>query len=247
MLSIDELLSQLLDDDPQQLTPVFRQWLSTSRRFRAFAAAYQTKIRSKLRGAGDAEALQDLLFELEVARWLLQEKRFHLAYEPQTIRSGPRPDFTVSFTTKVQFHVEVTRIHATAGEENAPIETVVESYQRKLLSVIVGKLAQLRAGAANLLLIGLDPDWLLQFTIDDLLKQMKARMEKNDEALFARSRFATPAAFLKHDQALSGLLCYFLPKPGTPAPPPLLWLNKMAKHPLLPQVQTSLRQLPRAD
>lgn len=244
MVSIDQLLQQLLDDDPQQLTPVFRQWLSTSRRFRTFAEEYQTKIRSKLRGARDAEALQDLLFELEIARWLLQEKRFHLAYEPQTMRSGPRPDFTVSFTTKVHFQVEVTRIHTTA-EENAPVETLVEGYQRKLLSVISGKLSQLKAGTPNVLLIGLDPEWLLQFTMDDLLRQMRTRIEKNDEVLLARSRLATPATFFKHYQALSGLLCYFLPKPTVPAPPPLLWLNKTAKHPLLPQVQTSLRQLAR--
>ena len=246
-MSIDELLLQLVGNDPHHVLPLFRQWLSTSRRFRTFAEEYQTKIRSKLRGAGDGEALQDLLFELEIARWLLQEKRFHLAYEPQTIRSGPRPDFTVAFTTKVHFHLEVTRIHATAGEENVPAETVVESYQRKLLSVILGKLNQLKAGAPNLVLIGLDPDWLLHFTIDDLFKQMKARVEKNDEALLARGRFVTPAAFMKQYQALSGLLCYFLPKPATPAPPPLLWLNKTAKHPLLPQVQTILRQLTRDD
>lgn len=81
-MSIDELMLQLLGDDPQQVASVFRQWLSTSRRFRTFAEAYQTKIRSKLRGAGDVEALQDLLFELEIAHWLLQEKRFQLAYEP---------------------------------------------------------------------------------------------------------------------------------------------------------------------
>lgn len=245
-MSIDELLSQLLADDLLQLMPVFRQWLSTSRRFRTFTEEYQTKIRSKLRGAGEAEALQDLLFELEIARWLLQEKRFHLAYEPQTIRSGPRPDFIVSFTTKVHFYVEVTRIHATAGEENSPAETIAESYQRKLLSVILGKLGQLKAGAPNLLLIGLDPDWLLHFTMDDLLKQMKLRVEKNDEALLARSRLETPAAFFKQYQALSGIFCYFLPKPAVSAPP-LLWLNKTAKYPLLPQVQMILHQLARDE
>lgn len=247
MVSIDELLQQLLGDDPQNLTPVFRQWLVTSRRFRTFAEEYQTKIRSKLRGAGETEALQDLLFELEIAHWLLQEKRFHLAYEPQTIRSGPRPDFTVTFTTKVHFYLEVTRIHTTVAEANSPAETVTESYQRKLRWVIAGKLSQLKAGAPNLICIGLDADWLLHFTLEDLLKSMKARVEKHDEALLARSRLATPAAFLKQYQALSGILCYSLPKPAASPPPALLWLNKAAKHPLLPQVQTSLRQLRRAD
>lgn len=126
-----------------------------------------------------------------------------------------------------------------------PAEPAAESYQRKLLSVIAGKLGQLKAGAPNLILIGLEPDWLLHVPLDDLLKSMKARVEKQDAALLARSRFTTPAAFLKQYQVLSGILCYFLPKPAASALPSLLWLNKTAKYPLLPQVQTSLRQLAR--
>ena len=110
MIALDEFLPQLLADDPYGLTPAFRQWLTASRRFRTFAESYQTKIRAKLRTAGDEEALQDLLFELTIARWLLQEKRLQVAYEPQPVRTAPGPDFTVTFTTKTIFHVEVKRI-----------------------------------------------------------------------------------------------------------------------------------------
>lgn len=243
-MSIDELLLQLLGNDPQQVLPLFRQWLVTSRRFRTFAEQYHTKIRAKLRGAGDAEALHDLLFELEIAHWLLQEKRFHLAYEPQTIRTGPRPDFTVTLTTKWQFHVEVTRIHTTMTAESSQEEPVLDGYQRKLLMVILGKLSQIKAGAPNLLLIGLAPDLLMERTVDELIKQMKQRIEKNDLALLPRSRLQTPAAFFKQYYALSGILFYGLAQPVVPtATPPFLWLNKEAKYPLLTQVQTSLRQL----
>ena len=242
-MSIDELLLQLLGNDPQQVLPLFRQWLVTSRRFRTFAEQYHTKIRAKLRGAGDAEALHDLLFELEIAHWLLQEKRFHLAYEPQTIRTGPRPDFTVTLTTKWQFHVEVTRIHTTLTEESSPEEPLLNGYQRKLLMVILGKLNQLKAGAPNLLLIGLAPDLRMERSVDELIKQMKQRIEKNDWALLPRSRLQTPAAFFKQYYALSGILFYGLPQPVVPTIPPFLWLNKEAKYPLLTQVQTILQQL----
>lgn len=243
-MSIDELLLQVLGNDPHQVQPLFRQWLVTSRRFRTFADQYQTKIRAKLRGASDEEALHDLLFELEIAHWLLQEKRFHLAYEPPTLHTGPRPDFTVTLTTKWQFHVEVTRIHTTLTEERSQEEPLLTAYQRKLLMVILGKLSQIKASAPNLLLIGLASDLRMERNMDDLIKQMKQRIERNDGALLPRSRLQTTAAFFKQYYALSGILFYGLPQSVVPTDTPLvLWLNKEAKYPLLTEVQTSLRQL----
>lgn len=242
-MSMDELLRQLLGDDPQTVAPTFRQWLSASRRFRTFAEQYQTKIRAKLRSAGDEEALQDLLFELEIARWLLQEKRFHLAYESQGLRTGPGPDFTVSFTTKTTFHVEVTRIRPQANGDGV----AVEANTSKLLYVIVGKLSQIKAGAANLLLIGLEPASVTTSEVGDLIKQMKLRMATSEPLLLTRSRLNTAGEFFKQYHALSGILLYFSTQPAVTAsstPAPLLWLNKEAKYPLLTQVQTSLRQLP---
>lgn len=242
-MSIDELLFQLLGDDPYHLRPAFHRWLSSSRRFRAFAEEYQTKIRAKLRGAGDEAALHDLRFELEIARWLLQEKRLHLLYEPHGVRTGPGPDFTVTFTTKVQFHIEVTRIHAQVAETSAPEEALLSSFQRKLFTVILGKLTQIKVGAPNLLLIGLAPAIVMDADFDELMKQMKQRIEKQDLTLLTRSRLSTPAFFFKQYQALSGILFYFLSTPEIPTPPPLLWLNKAARYPLVTQVQTILRQL----
>lgn len=247
-MSIDELVSQLLGDDPHALTPTLRQWLSTSRRFRSFAERYQTKIRAKLRGPGDAETLQDLLFELACARWLLQEKRFQLAYEEQGLRTAPAPDFTVHFTTKVLFHVEVTRIRpSAAAEDQAPV--VPDAYTNKLFYVIFNKLSQLQAGAANLLLIGLDPIVIAGNNVDDLLKQMRQRIESGDPALLTRGRLQTPAEFFKQYYALSAMLFYFIPPTPTVSASlaPLLWLNQVAKYPLLTQVQTILRQLPPND
>lgn len=248
-MSIDELLLQLVGDDPDTLTPLFRQWIGSSRRFRSFAQAYQTKIRAKVRSAGDDEALQDLLFELEVAHWLLQEKRFHLAYEQQGLRAAPGPDFTVTFTTKASFHVEVTRIRSIAPEAGNAVSTP-EAHAGKLLSVILGKLNQIKAGAANLLLIGLDPIPIAGSTIEEMMKQMKVRVENGDPTLLARSRLRTPGEFFKQYQALSGIFFYFFRPPALATPgmtASLLWLNKEAKYPLLTQVQTILRQLPSND
>lgn len=244
-MSIDELLRQLLDDDLHGLRPAFRQWISTSRRFRRFAEEYQTKIRAKLRGAGDGETLQDLLFELAIARWLLQEKRFQLAYESQGLRTAPAPDFSVRFTTKMLFHVEVTRIRPAATIEDGP-SSAPEAWANKLFYVIFGKLSQMQTGAPNLLLIGLDPQVLNGRDIDEVMKQIKQRIETSDPALLTRTRLQTPAEFFKHYYALSAILFYFSPPAAVAATlpiAPLLWINKDARYPLLPQVQTILRQL----
>jgi len=243
-MSTDALVLQLLGDDPHALAPTFRQWCSTSRRFRSFAEQYESKIRSKLRNPGDAEALQDLLFELTIARWLLQEKRFQVAYESQPLRTAPAPDFTVSFTTKVDFHVEVTRIRATAEADHAE-PPGAEALLRKLHYVIAGKLHQLRAGAPNLLVIGVANELIASLAVEESIKQLKARIESNDAGLLAHSRARTTGAFFKQYAALSGILFY--PVRGLPATDqaqPWLWVNKATRAPLLTQVQTILRQLP---
>ena len=246
MIALDEFLPQLLADDPYGLTPAFRQWLTASRRFRTFAESYQTKIRAKLRTAGDEEALQDLLFELTIARWLLQEKRLQVAYEPQPVRTAPGPDFTVTFTTKTIFHVEVKRIRPPTPTEYATASSPALDPQ-KLLYVILGKLMQIKPSAANVLLIGLPPDAITGANLDEVMKQMKQRITGNDTAFLARSRLRTPGEFFKQLHALSGILLYGI-APTTPsvasAPAPLLWLNKEARYPLVAQVQTCLRQLP---
>lgn len=246
MIALDEFLPQLLADDPYGLTPAFRQWLMASRRFRAFAESYQSKIRAKLRTAGDEEALQDLLFELTIARWLLQEKRLQVAYELQPVRTAPGPDFTVTFTTKSIFHVEVTRIRPPVpAERTTPVSSTLDP--QKLLYVILGKLTQIKPAAANLLLIGLPADAVTGVTLDEVMKQMKQRITGNDATFLARSRLRTPGEFFKQVHALSGILLYGVAPSTSVAPTataPLLWLNKEARYPLVAQVQTCLRQLP---
>ena len=57
------------------------EWLAGSPRFRAFAEAHRDKIRKKIRGAADPEALRDVRAELATARLLLADRRIELAFE----------------------------------------------------------------------------------------------------------------------------------------------------------------------
>ena len=56
-------------------------WLAGSSRFRAFAGTYRDKIHKKLRNASDPEAARDVRAELQVARLLLADRRFEVAFE----------------------------------------------------------------------------------------------------------------------------------------------------------------------
>ena len=56
-------------------------WLTSSARFRTFAEAHRDKIRKKLSGAADADALRDVRAELQIARLLLADRRFEVAFE----------------------------------------------------------------------------------------------------------------------------------------------------------------------
>ena len=138
----------------------------------------------------------------------------------------------------------MTRIHPPVPAERETASSLTLDPQ-KLLHVILGKLTQIKPGAANLLLIGLPADAVTGVTLDEVIKQMKQRITGNDTAFLARSRLRTPGEFFKHCHALSGILLYGIapPTPGV-ATAPLLWLNKEARYPLLAQVQTCLRQLP---
>ncbi len=112
-LTAAEVLQSLFGDERHALYPTLAAWIKTDRRFRVFAERYATKIRRKLRTAADAGAIADLRFELEVARWLLQDPRFEVEYETFHARQGG-PDFAVAFRVNTLFNVEVRRIRSRA-------------------------------------------------------------------------------------------------------------------------------------
>jgi hypothetical protein len=80
-LTAAEVLQTIFGDERHALYPTLALWIKTERCFRVFAERYATKIRRKLRTATEPEVIADLLFEVEVARWLLQDPRFEVEYE----------------------------------------------------------------------------------------------------------------------------------------------------------------------
>ena len=108
--SVERLGLDLSDRGPQDpMTVELIGWLAGSSRFRAFAETYRDKIHKKLRNATDPEAARDVRAELQIARLLLADRRFEVAFE--AYGSGKvGPDLTVSFRSTRTFDVEVTRL-----------------------------------------------------------------------------------------------------------------------------------------
>jgi hypothetical protein len=63
-----------------------------SRRFKAFAITYRSKIRAKLKNAREEGGMKDLRAELETAALLLREARFTLEYEKYAASKNVRSD-----------------------------------------------------------------------------------------------------------------------------------------------------------
>src|SRR3990172_7973510 len=112
MTALDDLLDYIFDGKKPALYPEFEGWVRGSRRFKAFAASYRGKIRSKLKNVRDEGGMKDLRAELETAALLLGEERFTLEYEKYAASKQRGPDFTVTFKTHTPFNVEVRRIRS---------------------------------------------------------------------------------------------------------------------------------------
>src|SRR5262249_49579544 len=140
-------------------------WLASSRRFTAFVAANQTKIRKKLRAAHGPEIVRDLQLELEPAYLLRRERSLILVYEPQQRELARGPDFAVNFTTSHLFMVEVTRLRSAqpgtcpgasgdADGKEAPDSPVTAPLPVDRFSdVLCSKLGQLLPQRSNILIM----------------------------------------------------------------------------------------------
>ena len=145
MTTVDELLDAIFEHKHPSLYPDFERWVRSSRRFRAFAVTYQTKIRSKLKRVQDEGGMQDLRAELETAASLLRDERFTLEYEKYAASKHRGPDFTVTCRTHTPFNVEVRRIcFLELGEGDS------EAQIRKVMAVLCEKVGQMPAGIINL-------------------------------------------------------------------------------------------------
>ncbi|MBK8022413.1 MAG: hypothetical protein IPK19_13555 [Chloroflexi bacterium] len=216
MSAIDDLLTAIFDSKKPLLYGEFAGWVRDSRRFKAFATTYQSKIRTKLKQARDEAGQKDLRAELEAAALLLREDRFVLEYETYVAARQRGPDFTVTFKTHTPFNVEVRRVRSVELADDAETRT------GKLMAVLCDKVGQMPPSVINLLWLTSDGG----LAEDDLARAaatLRQLAERKVEDFFTRRGFENAAEFLRQYQKLSGIVLR--------APAGItVWLNPLAKH-----------------
>jgi hypothetical protein len=231
----DEVLTYLFDGQPHILVEQMDAWLNSSRRFTTFVASFRDKIRKKLRVTHDPETLYDLRLELETAYLLLQERTLSLVYEPEQSVPGRSPDFAVTFTTRLTFMLEVTRLRASASVDD---DNSQES--ERLADAICSKFRQFLSQRANVLVVGMDASPLTQRELQALMLRIQQRAERSGSAFWQRYGFRERADFFQGYQRLSEIL---LRSSGLQAnEPAVVWVNPQARHPLPIRVRTALHR-----
>ncbi len=180
--AVARLARALLDPgrDPA-LADELARWLASSPRFGAFAEAHEAKIRKKLRGAADAEALRDVRAELLAARLLLADRRLELAFEAYgSARGGP--DFTITFRATRTLNLEITRLRRVPDAAG-------------LAGALVAKLRQLPPGTPNVLVVAIDGSSAANVDVEGAVRAVRARADARDEAFLVARGFDGTRAF----------------------------------------------------
>lgn len=233
---VGELQAYLFDGQPHSLAPVMAKWLASSRRFTAFVETFRDKIRKKLRTTQDPETQQDLRLELETAYLLLREPPFSLVYEPQCEQKRC-PDFAVTYTTRLTFMVEITRLRSVLlPDQPFTTATGVEP----LADTICSKLGQLLPGQSNVLIVGVGSLHLTQSDLQGVMLRIQQRAERSDSAFWQRYRLRDRADFFRHYQRLSEVLVRGLQLQADA--PVVGWINPQAKNPLPGRVRTAFQR-----
>lgn len=196
-------------------------WCESSPRFSAFVQMHRDKIRKKIRTGRDAEGLRDLQLELDFAYYLIREQRFAVEYEAYLAEKTRGPDFTVRYTTRCTFNVEVRRLRS------APALA-------RWTDVLCDKLRQMPPSSSNLVAIGAG-DGAAEFDIGQAMKHMRMLAERKDRAFFQRGGFSGSADFFRAYCRLSGVVLLT----GWEASEKRslsIWVNPQAKHPIAPDV-----------
>ena len=168
---MERLGLDLSDRGPQDpVTVELVGWLAGSSRFRAFAETYRGKIHKKLRHASDPDAVRDVRAELQVARLLLADRRFEVAFE--AYGSGKvGPDLTVSFRSTRTFDVEVTRLRRVPDVAGSGV-------------ALLAKLRQLTPSTPNVVLLAIDGSTAEAVDVAAATRALRARADAKDEAFF---------------------------------------------------------------
>jgi hypothetical protein len=230
MSALDDLLDSIFDGKKPALYSDFEDWARESRRFKAFAVSYDSKIRAKLRNVRDEDGMKDLRAELETALWLLREKRFTLEYEKYAASKQRGPDFTVTFKTHTLFNVEVRRIRS-AKLDDADVEARIG----KLMAALCDKVRQMPPSIVNLLWLVAEHE-ISEADLNDAMTTLRQQAEHKAEDFFLRRCFKNAADFLKQFGQLSGIVLH---QSGEN----VIWLNSLARHKAPPEIVTAIQRL----
>jgi hypothetical protein len=230
MSALDDLLNAIFGETKPFFSAEFEAWVRQSRRFKAFATSYQSKIRAKLKSVRDEEAMKDLRAELEAAARLLREERFTLAYEQYAAAKQRGPDFTVTFKTHTPFNIEIRRIRNLELDDENP-----EARLGKLIAVLCDKVRQMPPSIVNVLWLIAEPA-ISAVEVNQAALTLRQLADHKVEDFFTRRGFKHAADFLKHCCQLSGVV---LPQPNAN----VLWLNPSARHRVLPEIGMALQRL----
>jgi hypothetical protein len=201
-----ELIAFLFETKGSHTAARMSEWIAESGRYAAFVAKNKDKIRKKLRVTSDKDAAADLLHELQVPYWLLQDKRFEVAYEPYMSGKGRGPDYAVTFRSSFTFNMEITHVRGLARSA-APVSNGPTVFFR-LIDVLCGKLAQMRPNMANLLFIVTPADAPVDIELAAHVAWIKEKAEWKDAAFYKRQGFTSPSDFFKQFERLSAIALY---------------------------------------
>jgi len=228
-----DLIAYVFEGQSHLLSGDLLQWLESSSRFTTFVETYRDKIRKKIRITREPESILDLRGELEVAFCLLNDRRLAVAYEPYASEKGRSPDFAVTYRDNLVFNIEVARLRVGQGED---IEVGLPRVDERILRILLYKLGQMQPGMPNLLFIHTEQELAQFIDLDNLMQEIKIRVEGKDPSFYAASRYTNPAAFYKEFHHLNGILLW--------AVVPQLWVNKQARPVLEEKVLRLVSSLP---
>ena len=228
MSTLDNLLDEIFDGRPAALRGEFAGWARGSRRFAAFAGEYRSKIRAKLRHAGDDDSRRDLHAELETAALLLRDERFSVEYEKYAAAKQRGPDFTVTFKTHTPFNVEVRRLRAVVDEDNA-------ARTARLVYVLGDKVRQMPPSIVNLLWLSSDGP-AAEDDLSAAATALRQLAERKADDFFTRRGYESVSDFQRAYVRLSGVIWRWTGEP-------VVWLNPLARHKAPPEIITAIRRL----
>lgn len=215
--TVNALLDAAFGGETQPLAAWYGALLARSPALRAFTAANAAKIRKKARHARAAEERRDLRCELAVAA-ALADPRGALIYEPLAAAGGRGPDFLLRHKGHTDVYVEVSRLRPAAGQAHD---------DARLAALLCGKLGQLVAGAANMLVVVSDAGPYAAEDVGAALLALRRRADARDDAYFAYRGLAGARAL---HEGLPRLGAVLVAAPAEAAQ--ALYLHAAARRPL---------------